>query len=280
MLFKELEKINARPRPYAFYTAGDLWTDEHTSRQMLSLHLDETIDVCSRNARFIERSVAWIVAHFGLSQASAVADFGCGPGLYTTPLAERQAQVTGIDFSERSLRHAKAVAGEKGLAIDYVHQNYLAFESAARFDLILMIMGDFCALSPVQRRTMLRKFASLLKPKGRVLLDVYSLKGFARRQEGASFEANPLNGFWSPDRHYVFRNTFTYDEEKVVLDQYTIVEPHRTRTVYNWLQHYSPEAIGEEFARNGLGIIEMYADVAGQPFDPQSIEFAVVAERL
>lgn len=280
MLFDELEKINTRPRPYAFYTAGDLWTDEHTSRQMLSLHFDETIDVCSRNARFIEQSVAWIVAHFGLSQASTVADFGCGPGLYTTPLAQRQAQVTGIDFSERSLRHAKAVARDKGLSIHYVHRNYLDFETEARFDLILMLMCDFCALSPAQRRTMLRKFASLLNPKGRVLLDVYALAGFAQRQEGVSFEANTLNGFWSPDRHYVFRNTFTYDEEKVVLDQYTIVEPHRTRTVYNWLQHYSPEAIGEEFARNGLGIIEMYADVAGQPFDPQSIEFAVVAERL
>jgi SAM-dependent methyltransferase len=188
--------------------------------------------------------------------------------------------VTGIDFSERSLRHAKAVAREKGLSIHYVHKNYLDFESEERFDLILMIMCDFCALSPAQRQTMLLKFASLLKPKGRVLLDVYTLNGFAQRREGVSFEANPLKGFWSPDRHYVFHNTFTYDEEKVVLDQYSIVQPHRTRTVYNWLQYYSPEAIEEEFARNGLRITERYADVAGKPFDPQSTELAVAAERL
>ena len=35
-MFKELEKINERPEPFQFYTASDLWTDEHTSEQMLS----------------------------------------------------------------------------------------------------------------------------------------------------------------------------------------------------------------------------------------------------
>jgi hypothetical protein len=35
-MFKELERINERPEPFQFYTASDLWTDEHTSKQMLS----------------------------------------------------------------------------------------------------------------------------------------------------------------------------------------------------------------------------------------------------
>ncbi len=32
-LFSDLEWINARPGPFEFYTASDLWTDEHTSAQ-------------------------------------------------------------------------------------------------------------------------------------------------------------------------------------------------------------------------------------------------------
>lgn len=28
-MFEELEKINTRPEPFEFYTASDLWTDEH-----------------------------------------------------------------------------------------------------------------------------------------------------------------------------------------------------------------------------------------------------------
>jgi hypothetical protein len=53
-IFEELEKINERPEPFQFYTASDLWADEHTSKQMLSFHLNEDIDVSSRNAEFIE----------------------------------------------------------------------------------------------------------------------------------------------------------------------------------------------------------------------------------
>jgi len=63
-MFKELKEINARPSPFQFYTADELWTNEHTSKQMLEYHLNESIDVASRNRAFIERSVKWIVSFF------------------------------------------------------------------------------------------------------------------------------------------------------------------------------------------------------------------------
>lgn len=280
MLYEELETINLRPKPFEFYTASDLWTDEHTSKQMLSFHLNENIDVSSRNAKFIQQSVDWIISRFDLSTDSSVADFGCGPGLYAKRLAEHHTKVTGIDFSKPSIQHAVSAAEEFGLPINYVHRNYLEFETEEKFDLIMMIMCDFCALSPAQRGVMLKKFSALLKPNGRVLLDVYSLAGYAQREETASYELNQLNGFWSPNRYYGFSNTFKYEDEKVVLDKYTIVEPSRTRTVYNWLQYFSTEAIKAEFSNAGLAVTDIYSDVSGKSFDPQSTEFAVVAERI
>ena len=79
-MFEELEKINERPEPFQFYTASDLWTDEHTSKQMLSFHLNEDIDVSSRNAEFIDRSVKWIASEFKIGRDSKIADFGCSTG--------------------------------------------------------------------------------------------------------------------------------------------------------------------------------------------------------
>lgn len=280
MLYEELETVNLRPKPFEFYTAGDLWTDEHTSKQMLSFHLNENIDVSSRNGKFIQRSVDWIISRFDLSTGSSVADFVCGPGLYAKRLAERHNKVTGIDFSKRSIQYAVSAAEQLGLEINYVHRNYLEFETEDRFDLIIMIMCDFCALSPAQREVMLQKFSALLKPSGRVLLDVYSLASYAQREEAAGYELNQQNGFWSPNRYFGFSNTFKYEDEKVVLDKYTIVEPSRTRTVYNWLQYFSTQAIKTEFLNAGLAVTDIYSDVSGKPFDPQSTEFAVVAERI
>ena len=194
-MFEELEKINERPEPFQFYTASDLWTDEHTSEQMLSYHLNKDIDISSRNGEFINRSVEWIVSRFNVTAGTKIADFGCGPGLYAIKLAQKQADITGIDFSTRSIQYAQQVAIKKGLSIHYVNQNYLEFETDDRFYLILMIMCDFCALSPTQRNKMLRKFHTILEPKGLVLLDVYSVNAFEEKEEIARYETNILNGF-------------------------------------------------------------------------------------
>ena len=279
MWFEDLQKINSRPKPFEFYTADELWTNAHTSKQMLKYHLNESIDAASRNRRFIERSVAWIVSRFDVDKNSEIADFGCGPGLYTNLLAERGAIVTGIDFSENSLKYAKQAAAEKGLKVHYIRTDYLDFETADRFDLIIMIMCDFCVLSPAQRKQLLSKFHSLLKPGGSVLLDVYSLNTFNQREESATYELNQLNGFWSPEDYYCFVNTFKYEQEKVILDKYTIIEASRKRVVYNWLQCYSTDAIRHEFEEIGFKADELYSDVAGNAFTSESLEIAIVAKK-
>ncbi|UCE68074.1 MAG: class I SAM-dependent methyltransferase, partial [Candidatus Zixiibacteriota bacterium] len=165
-MFEKLAQINSRPAPFQFYTADELWTDEHISAQMLKHHLNEDIDVSSRNIRFIDRSAKWIVSNFNITAKTRIADFGCGPGLYTTRLAQTGADVTGIDFSKRSIHYAEESAAKEGLSINYVNQNYLEYETDERFDLVLMIMCDFCALSPVQRKSVMDKFHLILKPGG------------------------------------------------------------------------------------------------------------------
>ena len=279
-MFKELEEINSRPAPFQFYTAKELWTNEHTSKKMLEYHLNESLDLSSRNKDFIDRSLKWIVSYFGIDANTIAADFGCGPGLYTTRLAEKNAHVTGIDFSERSIRYAKETAAQKGLNIDYVCRDYLEFETEKRYDLITMIMCDFCALSPMQRKKMLDKFYRFLDVGGSVLLDVYSLKAFEQREEVSTYEYMQLDGFWSSGNYYGFLNTFKYDEEKVILDKYTIIEEARTQTVYNWLQYFSPESLRKEFEESGFNIEEYYSDVAGMAFSPESVEFAIIAKKF
>jgi hypothetical protein len=66
----------------------------------------------------------------------------------------------------------------------------------------------------------------------------------------------------------------------VVLDKYTIVEADRTRTVYNWLQYFSPEDLKREFDESGFAIEEFFSDVAGSSYDSQTNEFAVIAKKL
>ena len=278
-MYDMLKEINSRPLPFQFYTADELWTNEYSSKKMLEYHLNETVDLSSRNKNFINRSVKWMVSYFNIGRNTKIADFGCGPGLYTTQIAEYNADVTGIDFSIRSIQYAMKTAREKGLKITYIHKNYLEFDTKNKFDLIIMIFCDFCALSPGQRKMLLRKFYKFLTPNGLILLDVHSLNTFKYRNEVSKYEFNQLNNFWSPDNYYGFLNTFKYKKEKITLDKYTIIEKSRTRIIYNWLQYFSKDSLQKEFEMNGFTAKEFFSDVSGTPFSPNSPDLAIVAQK-
>jgi cyclopropane fatty-acyl-phospholipid synthase-like methyltransferase len=245
---------------------------------MLLFHLNGDIDVSSRKFSFINKSVDWIISQFDIREGKSVADFGCGPGLYTERLAKTNAAITGIDFSKNSIEYARNRARDEKLNINYVNQNYLEFNSDDKYDLIVMIFCDFCALSPGQRKVLLEKFKILLNPDGSILLDVHSLNAFNQTEERAAYAVNLENGFWSPEKYYEFLNTFKYDDVKVTLDKYTIIERNRTRYIYNWLQHYDQESIAKEFAGSGLKIEKYLANVAGDEFNADGDEFAIVAK--
>ena len=278
-LFSILESANEKPEPFSVYTAKELWTDEHTSKQMLAYHLDGDVDVSSRRTRFIDDSVRWMTGRFGLAAGDRIIDFGCGPGLYTSRFAGIGAEVHGIDFSARSIAYAREQAANSGLDVSYVEADYLEHQPAGTFNLVTMIMCDFCALSPTQRAAMLEKFAGLLAADGRVVLDVYSLAAFATRSEESTCEKNQLDGFWSAAPYYAFVNSFKYDEHRVTLDKYTIIEKERQRVVYNWLQYFTPESLEQEAHAAGLAVDEVHGDVAGGQYETGAAEFAVVMKR-
>ena len=52
-MYNSLSRINTRPRPWEFHTSDMLWTDTHIARQMMSYHLNETVDAASRNPVFL-----------------------------------------------------------------------------------------------------------------------------------------------------------------------------------------------------------------------------------
>jgi SAM-dependent methyltransferase len=277
-MYDMLHEQYSRPGPFSRYTAATLWTDDHISGRMLAHHLDPDTDLASRRLPVIDGIVGWIDRTVGLSGRS-VCDLGCGPGLYATRMAERGASVTGIDFSERSIAWARGAAATAGLNIDYRHQDYLLGDLPGDQDLICLIYGDLCALSPDQRHMLTGKVMGALKPGGAFICDVFSAAQYAERQETAACGHRFMDGFWAAGDYFGFLNTFLYDELKLALDRYLIVEPERTREVFNWLQYFDPRELLEELAEAGLMTEAIVDALTGGPWEDGSRMFAVVARR-
>lgn len=277
-MYPELLEQYTRPAPFSRYTAATLWTDDHISSRMLAHHLETDTDLASRRPQAIDGIVDWIDRAVDLS-GKAVCDIGCGPGLYATRMAERGATVTGIDFSQRSIAFARDAAVRAGLPIDYRHQDYLTGDLPPHQDLVCLIYGDLCALSPDQRYTLYGKVAQALKPGGTFICDVFSLAQYAEREESAACSRRLMGGFWAAGDYFGFHNTFLYEELKLVLDRYLIVEPERTREVFNWLQYFDPRELSEELTQAGLTAETVVDALTGGPWEDASRMFAVVARR-
>lgn len=274
-MFHSLDSITKKPELYSSYTAKELWTDPYISQQMLIAHLDPRSDRASRNHWFIESSTAFLAARFGLGEGKSVIDFGCGPGLYTSRFAKLGCRVRGLDFSENSINYAKKEAENLSLEIEYLLENYLDYKPTDRFDLVTMIFCDYCVLNGQQRKKVLQIMKNCLEDDGHIFLDVCTDNFYQQIEEGTTLERVETNGFWSPNPYFEFNSTFKYDEDRVSLDKYTIIEENRTFEIYNWLKHFTPKEISCEFEENGLEIIEMYPEF-GSPLEGGASEIMAI----
>ena len=213
--FTFLADVFERPPVFGEYTTDRLWQDEHISQRMLEMHLDEDAELASRPHAFIERSAEWMKSRFQIGTKTVVFDYGCGPGLYTSRFAHMGANVTGIDFSKRSIQYASEYALKHGLEVAYVLDDYLNWETTRQADLITLIFCDLCPLSPQRRQVLFGNFRRHLRPGGHLLLDVCSLALFESKEEKAVCEPNLLGGFFSADDYYGFLNTFKYESDHV-----------------------------------------------------------------
>lgn len=275
-MFNELHEITRKPDVFSTYTAETLWTEPHLAEQMLQTHLDQDSPLASRPTAAIDRAVAWLDKTFRLDQ-KAVFDLGCGPGLYTERYARLGASVQGLDFSTNSIDYAKKKAAERGIEVTYRVANYLTDPLPAEQDLVTLIYYDLCPLSPSQRTLLLGKIRECLKPGGAFVFDVMSTTSFENFAEHTTFAPNYMDGFWSPDNYFVFHQAHRYENERVSLDHYTVVEQHRTWHVYNWMQYFSPESITTELAANGFSVVDVVNGFHAEERDEAS--FGVIAER-
>ena len=269
MNLQKLKEFQQKPAPF---TPGEplFWDDPHISAQMLKAHLDPNTDLASRRPETIEHSVEWLIETLNLHPGDAILDLGCGPGLYASRLAHRSLKVIGIDYSRRSIAYAQEYAKLHQLEIEYRYQNYLELGDENRFDVALLIYGDFCPLSPEQRGQLLQNIRCALKPGGYFVLDVTTPTH--RQKKGISNGWYLVeSGFWKPGPHLVLDEGFDYPEQFIFLDQYIVIDANGEVSVYrNWFQDYTIETITQELEAGGFTVQSAWRDLIGTPLSKNS----------
>jgi len=107
-----------------------------------------------------------------ITAGEQVLDMGCGTGRFTVPLAQRGAQVTGLDLSEAMLAVAASKLDEAGLRADMRQGDMacLPFPDGS-FDTVTSMLA-LMHIPLKDRPAVFREVSRVLKPGGRMLLCV------------------------------------------------------------------------------------------------------------
>lgn len=129
---------------------------------------------------------AFLVAQRDLLKAGAcclaVAD---GEGRNGVWLAEQGLRVMSVDSSPVALNKARALAQQRGVAVDFEQVDLLQWEwPENRFDVVAAIFIQFAA--PVQRQQLFANIKRCLKPGGLLLLQGYTPHQLEYRTGGPS----------------------------------------------------------------------------------------------
>ena len=266
-------------KPKLFEKGEELfWDDDHISKGMLEAHLNPDWDAASKKHETISRTCDWIIQKLGLNESSEILDLGCGPGLYCSILSKKGYNVTGVDYSKRSIDYARKYAKEHNLNIDYRYMDYLELDYENKFDLIMIVFYDFAVLSYSDRDKLLAKIKRALKPNGYFIFDVMTPK--SKEVSPKNWSVNANGGFWKANPYIELFESFEY-EDNVVLRQHSIIEYSGKISIYRlWDKYYELDELKKIMDNNGFQIKEVFSDLAGEKYTDYSRTIAIIAENV
>lgn len=255
-------------------SAEPFWDDEHISKGMLEAHLNPDWDAASRKHSYIDLSAKWLSGFIPAN--GKILDLGCGPGLYTKRFSDMGFDVTGIDYSKRSIAYAKS----QDTKTEYLYKNYLEIDFTDIFNAVTLIYCDYAALTPDERQTLVQKVYKALKPGGLFIFDVFSENQFINNKANrTSWTLCKNGGFWSAEPHICLEATYLYENNTVAVDQNVVVRNDGIKEYLTWDTAYTVPKLTDEVSSLGFGVKSVFDDVCGSPYTGEADTICFILER-
>lgn len=279
----KLKDILHRQLPPIPWAEGEKipWNDPAFSQRMLQEHLSQEHDAASRRSEKIDQHVQWIHQVVLRSQRSNILDLGCGPGLYTSRLAESGHSCMGIDFSPASIAYARQQAKTRDLGCTYLESDLRQADFGRGYDLVMFIFGELNVFQINDARLILNKAYQALKPGARLLLEVHTSHAIqAIGQQSASWYSTEY-GLFSDRPHLCLYESDWNAPRKVATERYFIVDL-TTNNVTRFaasIQAYSDDEYHSLLSQCGFGSVENFPSLYGCPDETQPDLFVLVSQK-
>ena len=124
-----------------------------------------------------------VVAALGLTGGETVLDAPCGHGRISNRLARRGMTVVGVDYTELFLERAR----EDGSGVEYLQGDIRALPVGGPFEVVLSWFTSFGYFDDDGNRQVLSEYRRVLRPGGRLLIELHNHDEIVRRFTPAPF---------------------------------------------------------------------------------------------
>jgi SAM-dependent methyltransferase len=189
-----------------------------------------------------QREVEFLARHLPLPEFRSVLDICCGEGRHAAKMSPLGYAITGVDRDEAAIAHARANApAARFIIADMRELLTLGSSVDAPLDAALCLWQSFGYFDAETNAAVLRDIAALLRPGGRLVLDLYHPGFFEARSGERDFE---VRGKQFTERRYLATGRLRVELET---DKATV-------DIFDW-QIYSPEGLIAFAAQFGLSLV-------------------------
>lgn len=218
-----------------------------------------------------EREVDFVVRVLGLASDAALLDCPCGYGRHVELFSRRFDRVVGLDLNHDCLRRA----GESLLGPLMVRGDMRSLPfGPAEFNAAINVFNSFGYFGEAGDRRVLEEFARVLKPGGKLVLDVANptpLIELIREQSRTQVQIVDL----------LMTEDWRYDSAAKILHNDTLIElPDRKTSRSYDVRLYTLGELTRMLDEAGFRVLAVYGEFDGEPYEEEeSGRLIVVARR-
>lgn len=236
------------------------WNDPAFSARILKEHLSQDHHLASRKAQIIEAQIEWIQTHCLGNDPMTILDLGCGPGLYSMPLAGNAHSYCGIDFSPASIEYAKATYGTD--RCEFTLGDVTQADYGGPHDMVMILYGELNVFSPADCRLILGKAHEALAPGGRLLVEFQNptwVQGVGEAPNSWTRAAD--GGLFSDEAYVSLTENHWFAEEGVALQCFHVMEQGgEAKTYRSTTKAWSMDEVKDMLPQAGFGQITNHED--------------------
>ena len=238
---------------------------KHISQSEWFVGLDESLwlkddDTGKDEASFIKRALR-------LRKGQSVLDAPCGAGRIAIHLAKAGCLVIGVDLRETFIRRAQLRFRKERTSGSFKVMDLRDLNFNGKFHAVFNWFGSFGYFSDEENLELLRRYVSVLKPGGRLLIDQPNRENILRHFRHSDQRGN------------VKMSTKWYPQTQRVETLWSCNLQSESRPYRSSIRLYTPAQFCQLFGRVGLEIESLYDSEEGGQYHRASHRISVVGRK-